>query len=1000
MKSWEFLIQKKENPAWLSLKTQKLKLEAGEYRLVARSHRPNVDVEVRVTYQGIEETGAKPRSQKRQQRTNAEGLLAVVPFINFQPGLWQIACRCDLMAELLGEPWQEVVQLQVLPSMEKAEGRGQKAEGRREYEFKAEGRGQKAEGRREYEFKAEGRGQKAEGRREYEFKAEGRGQEAEGRRQEAEGEIQKAEGNDFDSEERQQTAEQTTPSLDKLEERQQTAEQTTPSLDKSEERQQETERTTPSLDKSEITPLEDGELPQNAIAADKTTRVQLELPPLNATATDTDAPVEETEIPQEIPQEIQNAIAPPTADSSSPEIDPEETAAIESLLDRSIQNLEQILASANQPETPPEPTEPAPLPNSAIAEVIEKLQLRLTLYHENFVRHQGESLLISGQVDAIDPDRNDLATPLASLAGQHVQLVLRYLLRDPQTSTPREEGQENERVQTLFNSQDPTGGTTLPKIFGYRLEVPQEYRTPLILGEVVLEIVLGSEIPPCQSENIIARSPFTIAAAVEELLEAAFGSQQSTDGNLPSLPQLREVEPEPPTLKTDLLDLANQPHHPSSASPASRQVLPPKLSPPAAQKAARSLKLPKFPGSQETQPSEGEGENEPFAGIEEATELPGDEFLQTEIAAPEAEVGTFQETSVEEASPSSQIADDTFPSPELEDLWAEPDEGQGAEVETFQEAAVREAEEETSVQEIEEEPPAEPSELDRAFQSLHLEDRFWSRMNSLVEDAPLFAAEQPPDEEDNPHLEEGESQPSDEEGETFETIPAAAQTSAVDVPIENLFADGAPVEEPLFVEPAPASSASSSYVAAAAQPLEESDWTANEIVVDEEEETALNEPPRDSSGLPYPPTLEQNRRPVLPEVAREPGNRLAKSRSQSDEPIPTPILEVAEGELVAGEAAFVRVKLPGDSDSVYVKLWVVDCQTRSLLDGPRALLDLSVNGEGELEAMTQMSVPLGSLEIRFEAIAIAIDTQQESRKASLSRAVIPPNLPNTLYNEF
>ncbi|MDY7013211.1 MAG: hypothetical protein SVX43_06325, partial [Cyanobacteriota bacterium] len=374
MKSWEFLIQKKDNPAWLSLKTQKLKLEAGEYRLVARSHRPNIDVEVRVTYQPLEEPRPQPRSQKRNARTNAEGLLAIAPFINFQPGLWQISCSCDLMSELLGEPWQEVVRLHVLPL----------------------------------------------------------------------------------------TA-------------------------------------TPEEAVTLETPLPDAVTLETTAVTEDSPRQP------NAIATETDPPRLDAIAP-----------APPSADADA-EIDPEEVAAIESLLDRSIQNLEQILASAGQTDEPPVAPEPAPLPTSALADALEKLQLRLTLYHENFVRHQGESLLISGQVDAIDPERNDLQPFLATLGGQPVRLLLRFLLRDPQTSAPAAgQVEEEARIQTLFDSQDPSASTALPKIFGYRLEVPQEYRNPLILGEAILEMVVGSENSPSQEEmeKIVARSPFTIAAAV------------------------------------------------------------------------------------------------------------------------------------------------------------------------------------------------------------------------------------------------------------------------------------------------------------------------------------------------------------------------------------------------------------------------------------------------------------------------------------------------------
>lgn len=112
-----------------------------------------------------------------------------------------------------------------------------------------------------------------------------------------------------------------------------------------------------------------------------------------------------------------------------------------------------------------------------------------------------------------------------------------------------------------------------------------------------------------------------------------------------------------------------------------------------------------------------------------------------------------------------------------------------------------------------------------------------------------------------------------------------------------------------------------------------------------------------------------------------------------EEPVPTPDLQVTSGELVAGKPVHIRVRLPNLLPRIYVKLWINDRQTRSLLEGPRWLVDLLPNGHGFLEATTQLMVPLGSLDIRFEAIAVEMQTQRESRKVSVDRAVVPPDLP-------
>ncbi|WP_414549742.1 hypothetical protein [Anabaena sp. CCY 0017] len=118
------------------------------------------------------------------------------------------------------------------------------------------------------------------------------------------------------------------------------------------------------------------------------------------------------------------------------------------------------------------------------------------------------------------------------------------------------------------------------------------------------------------------------------------------------------------------------------------------------------------------------------------------------------------------------------------------------------------------------------------------------------------------------------------------------------------------------------------------------------------------------------------------------------------ESLPIPQLHVPDGELIAGTSVRVRVELPEISPQIVVKLWVKDCQTRWLLDGPHLLTDLQPNTLGSLEVMTQLNIPFGCLEIRLEAIAFDQTTQQESHKVTVLRTVIPPDLPNLRLDEL
>ncbi|AFY49361.1 hypothetical protein Nos7524_3570 [Nostoc sp. PCC 7524] len=118
------------------------------------------------------------------------------------------------------------------------------------------------------------------------------------------------------------------------------------------------------------------------------------------------------------------------------------------------------------------------------------------------------------------------------------------------------------------------------------------------------------------------------------------------------------------------------------------------------------------------------------------------------------------------------------------------------------------------------------------------------------------------------------------------------------------------------------------------------------------------------------------------------------------EPLPIPQLHVPEGELIAGNSIRVRVELPEVAAQVAVKLWVEDCQTRWLLDGPHLLKDLLPNTSGGVEVMIQLNIPFGCLEIRIEAIALNLVTQQESHKVTVMRTVIPPDLPSLQLDEL
>jgi hypothetical protein len=238
-------------------------------------------------------------------------------------------------------------------------------------------------------------------------------------------------------------------------------------------------------------------------------------------------------------------------------------------------------------------------------------------------------------------------------------------------------------------------------------------------------------------------------------------------------------------------------------------------------------------------------------------------------------------------------------------------------------------------------PEEQPCPIQEAFQALRLQERFLSRLTSLAMDNTVVA----------------------------EVVAEPAVAEAKPESAVALIAADPPAVRTVLAP--------------------NTDFLAHEIVVDDEPC-----PPRNGR---HTSSQSSNSHSKASATLCDSPNPLTLPE---DEPVPKPWLEVATGELVAGQSMHIRVKLPDLLPRIYVKLWVIDCQTRALLEPPHWLVDFTPNGFGALESHLQLTVPFGSIEVQFEAIAVEIQTQRESHKVAVTRKVIPADLPLISLDPF
>ncbi|WP_292874913.1 hypothetical protein [Nostoc sp. NMS1] len=994
MEHWQFLIQKQGARSWHILESPNLEILEGQYRVLARSSLSNTDVEVRVTHSSTQEVQPTRRIFKRSRRTNSEGLMAVIPFTYFDSGVWELRCNGDLMSDILGKSWQYSVQIKVLSEEEEAEQR-------KNVESNSPNQADTVSENLECTAPAElvisldnAIAVSTELAVTTVVPDEGNLDAAP-----AEPAISLDEAIAVSTELAVTTVVPDEGNLDAA------PAEPAITLDEAIAVSTELEITTDSNSVIAVVPDEgnlDSASAEPVISLDEAIAVSTEL------GITTDSNSATTVVPDETEKDI--VIDEPV----SPVWLKGETAEqiLQNLIDLALPDSELLLK--DEEVTDSLATEPP---------------LLLTLDRDTYIAHWGQALTINGRIEFKDKTNLDRAETLSPKSLRSLELGIE--LRSPLES------------KILTQVRQPLPDQELPFTINTSIDIPADFESKLILAD----ISLYGQFADVSGIIRLASQSFTITADVTELLAITAAAKPSTSLNdpIPSDSPDAFTEPEAAVRidlklfnlvkisKTDQFQILN----PSPNTPLPQQINLQVLRETTLRTSnlknsgTSSPQLPNLPPVQ--------------TNANPHTDVIGEFPTQEELLEKDTAIAAINLEQLLIKQRRMPILDTTFPYlrrvqalpgdaeevknnvppdtleveahedfPQLDAIVAEDenipelvlDDAQ------FQEESVTEVEaqpnvqfQEESVAEIETQPNAQFITTGNLYSSPLLRKWMQSQGYSLPESinelepqdyisnvpaqqTQLFLTAGTPDVDVNLPLS------LDDATETWEE----AQESVFD--LENFGEDADTAKEAdleivenTVVEKVSEPTLSMALVRQLPPPPPSikvniaSAWLAQEIVVDDTD----SELEADATDNYF---LEEEKQPLLglsPSISITAG---------AIEPLPIPQLYVPEGELIADKFIIVRVVLPEVPHQVAVKLWVEDYQTRWLLDGPHLLTNLLPNALGGLEVMTQLKIPFGCLEIRIEAIALDLTTQQESHKVTIVRTVIPPDLPNLQLDEL
>ena len=949
MEQWQFLIQKEGERTWHPLEKPNIEITEGRYRVVARSNRTNTDVEVRVTHSSPSEVPPIRRIQKRVRRVNSEGLTAIIPFTYLKSGIWELQCSGDLMSDLLGGNWQYTVNLTVIPSGKKPNHNSDNQHFVASEDIQTNQTKSIFKDAQSSRFPVSSK----------DFKTNDAGLissisiEAlanKGSTRNITGKLSSTPANTVkkaasDKEKGEKAADKLRESLKAASDKQKavTKNRTRKSTSKI--------STTQNKAVSEIPTQKLAEkakgIPEIAVNASPAQKQSASLITSNKTVNKKPFPESlESKTATSFKKDVSEKTVKKSGQKpkTSKEKDVNEKPHSKQVTALAEQNshpvrikgdtAEQILQNLMELALPS--SEPL-LTDDSIEDTVTAppLPLQLILDKDSHVASWGSTITLEGVIQL--KETTDLQIKQITSAEVEIEL------RSPQNS------------QLLQSFRLPNPNKSLPFAIASLINIPEECSSKLILGEVKLYGVLTQS----GVVELLASQSFTITAEIKELLAITVANPKgelekfacSTEEYFAqNASQILEESVSPDLELFNLVKTVKPEQQSVTKVKSTKKSLPPRIDPRKLRRrvATHPLKLPNVPGYQEKiHEYINNGYIETFSGSAiTGTSFP---FLRKSKPIPsplvEVDEDVYQasESTYTTATESQEIAETSL------------------QANNSSQAELVVDEKDDYIKEFEEPVTPRNSEL-MAGENLNTSPLIRQWMLSQGYSVP---------------------EPIDVEYEDYD-IEVRQQFSYAQTDDNSQVLQPEKPQIDIQATPSPYISISTSSQWQVNQITAPSNQIAQEIVVDDTDIfaddilTAENSEPDEAA---YDKT--ENSSTAALTIS-----------TQKLEELPTPELYIQQGELISGKSLNVRVRLPEGNSSLAVKLWVEDCQTRHLLDGPHLLTNLTPNKHQQLEIITKLNVPFGCLEIRLEAVAINRSTQQESHKFTIQRTVIPPDLPN------